>query len=575
MAGLANLGVLGNGFAYDDVRVIELLRQHQITLASGSAVTPEPGVAATPPLRDQELRPLTYAVHLLNYQLWGDAPFGFHLSSLLLHMVATALVYAAALLFVRTAATAALVALLFAVHPLHVEVVASFANVKDILALIFDLSALLAWVRIRPHVPRVLTTGALLALGFVSKEIAVVGLPVLLMAGHGVLGPDREEAKPARWQVRVLLFLAIGLGAMVAAGLLWGDRIPGFNPADIGNATEQQLHHYSTVLANAALGVLRLVRLLVLPIGLSADYPVATNVTLASPAVWLALSTLAALIVLPLMGYRRRPRAALAAAWVIVMYLPISNLIPLVHFFAADRYAYVPSFGYCVLFGMATDFLHRRAGIQGRRAIVAVVVLVMGLLALQTARRVGDWKNDLSLWSSASRAGYETYRIRHKLGVALFLASDANADTAATELSRAIALRPGITEDHLWLAGAFFAAHRAEDAWREANTVLQADSANAICRFIRGELLLQRGDSLRALADYRVTVASDSTHFGALMRIAMIDLAQARARPGGLEEAAALARRAARLTTNDNAAFHQQAVELVRQSEAAIQRRRK
>jgi hypothetical protein len=574
VAGLANLGVLRNDFAYDDVRVIDALQQHRIHLAGVPASRPSSGAAdEAPMLRDQDTRPVTYALHLLDYRLWGEKPFGFHLTNLLLHMLATALVFVVARAWTRSDPAALVTSLVFAVHPLHVEVVASFANRKDVLALVFDLAAVLAWLRIGPLVPRLLVSGVCLALGLASKEVAAIGVPFVLMAfPEGFAGKD--DVRPRPWQVWTLRMLAIALGIVIVAGLRFGARLPYFDSAHIGAATEMELHDYAGVLANAALGVLRMVRLLIVPIGLAVDYPVATDATLATPQVWLGLMVLAAMVVLPLRLYRRHPRVALAFAWVLILYLPISNLVPLVHFFFADRYAYVPSFGYCLLLGMGFAALARRLASRPglRHGSVALAAIVIVLLGILNARRVAEWRSDLTLWSAAARQGIDTYRVHHKLGISLLLASDANAAAASRELERAIAMRPGRVDDYQFLTGAYFVAHRAEDAWREANAVLRLDSTNAVCRFIRGELRLQRGDPSGALQDYRAAIASDSTHFGAMIRAAALDLAQP-GQPGALEEALTLSRRAATSTAAADPGFRQQALDLARRAEAALRPR--
>src|SRR5262245_37215080 len=302
VAGIVHVGVLQNDFAYDDVRAIQLLQEGRID-PSGRFVAVEHGTALP---RDQARR-FTYALHALDHRLWGTASFGFHLTNLVLHMLAAALVYAAALLWTRTRWGAMVAALLFAVHPVHVEAVASFTNRKDILALIFDLAALLCWVRVRRLPLRLLAVAGLMTLGFLSKEAAVVGLPVILMAGHGQLG-RREGVEPKDWQLWGLRILTAALATTLIGGLIWGRHLPPFAPDRVAAVTELQLPDFAHVVANSALGVLHLLRLLVFPALLSADYPLDQGATLTTPRVVLGLLALAALVALPLSLYRRHPR---------------------------------------------------------------------------------------------------------------------------------------------------------------------------------------------------------------------------------------------------------------------------
>ncbi|HMB51965.1 MAG TPA: hypothetical protein VKU40_01525, partial [Thermoanaerobaculia bacterium] len=110
---------LGHGFVYDDVWKIQ-----QVAPAAGSF---DLSLLLRP-------RGLTHLVHQLDAALWGDRPFGFHLTNLLLHAVASALAALAARSLGAGRRAALLAGLLFALHPVHVEAVAQFTNRKDLLA---------------------------------------------------------------------------------------------------------------------------------------------------------------------------------------------------------------------------------------------------------------------------------------------------------------------------------------------------------------------------------------------------------------------------------------------------------
>ena len=130
--------------------------------------------------------PLLYTLFWLEHKLWGLAPLGYHLVNLLLHTGVVLLLWR--LLRRLDVPGAWFAAAVFAVHPLHVESVAWVIGRKDILATVFYLSSVLAYIRFT-EMPRgrrgghYLLAVALFVLGLLSKSIAIT-LPVALLLWH-------------------------------------------------------------------------------------------------------------------------------------------------------------------------------------------------------------------------------------------------------------------------------------------------------------------------------------------------------------------------------------------------------
>jgi hypothetical protein len=147
-------------------------------------------------------RGLTYLVHSFDRWIWGAWTPGVHVTNVLLHALASALAGRAAFVLTAKKRVALLCGLLFAVHPVHTEVVAAFSYRKDSLAMVFVLTALCLWLgRERP---RLCYAGALacLALGVLAKEVAAIGLVPMLFCADLLPGPGhplagRERAKRA------------------------------------------------------------------------------------------------------------------------------------------------------------------------------------------------------------------------------------------------------------------------------------------------------------------------------------------------------------------------------------------
>ena len=472
---------LGHGFVYDDVWKIQ-----QVAPAAGSF---DLSLLLRP-------RGLTHLVHQLDAALWGDRPFGFHLTNLLLHAVASALAALAARSLGAGRRAALLAGLLFALHPVHVEAVAQFTNRKDLLAWILVALTLVLWRR--GTWPAWSGALACLALAVSAKEVAAAAVPVMLVASD--LLPLGDEPPTVRDRLRraALRATPFALAAAVAAALYTGPLARAFRPAEIARVTEGRFDTWSEVAAAALAAFPEQLRLLVFPLQLSADWaPPAVD----GPSVVLGAALLLAWVTgVVLLVRRRRPLAAFAAGWVVVTWLPCSNLVPLTPFFVAERYLYVPSFGLCLLFGLAASEALRR----WYRPALAVVALGLLLAAGRTWTRSADWASERALWESAVAAGQDTWRVRLDLGNAH--AFEGRPSRAVEQFRLALRRHPPLDARrtlvrNLVLAGALGAADEG------CGPLLAKLPEDFDCHLIGGEAALARGEREAALRHYRRALA--------------------------------------------------------------------
>jgi len=133
--------------------------------------------------------PVTWLSHALDATLHGDNPAGHHLTSLIIHVANTVLLFFLLSLVTRRLRPSAFAAALFGIHPLHVESVAWISERKDVLSAFFMLITLLAyvWYTAAPSVKRYALVGLLFAMGLMSKPMLVT-LPLLLLLMDPPLG---------------------------------------------------------------------------------------------------------------------------------------------------------------------------------------------------------------------------------------------------------------------------------------------------------------------------------------------------------------------------------------------------
>ncbi len=544
---VAYANALRNGFAYDDLPIIvESDRVHQLHGLARLLWTPYWETFG----RELGLyRPLAILGFALQWGAAGGAPWLFHLVNLALH---AAVCVAVLLLLVRfvDARAAVFGAVLFAVHPLHTEVVANVVGQAELWATLAVVSACVLWAS-RPHgrvgAGRALAMAALYLLGLAGKESAIV-LPGLLPLLDVAQGRHRERGV-GTW-LRDAAPAVVSLGAAAAAYL--GARV-----AVLGHVTGGGMAPALPYLARPEtrfLSALRAwpeyLRLLVWPADLSADYspgvvlPVEHLTSMAALGAAILVTTVAASLLLP-----RRPRIGLPAAWFLVAVLPVSNLLFPIGVLLAERTLYLPSVAAALAAAFVADALMARAtssprGARDRIALTAMAALLIALAAVRTARRNPAWRDNDALRETLMRDHPQSYRAQWLAAVqATQKGERANAEEhwllasriwpwdqqlltdygafkdrvgdrqgAIRLLERARALRAGVPRTEAALGLAYFRVGRwseAADAFDAAEGVTAPSVAYVRLR-IQADIQSGRFDAAARLAREALTTRADA-----------------------------------------------------------------
>ncbi len=349
-------------------------------------------------------RPMFNSLLIVNYQLFGFSPFGWHLVSLLLHLAATFLVYRLARSWNLSREVSALAALLFGVHPIHVESVAWVSGVPDPLAAVFVLLALIFHersVRAGNDLKSSNSKWVLVSLGatllaLFTKEVAIV------LAGAVALrewlrdsGEERFSAKLNRTVQRMAPFV-------IAAFLYLAARIAvlGFiskpEPKAVGITTEQVLLTQPSVL-------FAYIRMLFAPYPLSVIYDHGFVSSPNQPPFWLPLMLAVVVLAIAFWLVRNSKVGLLALAWTLIFLLPVMNLKAfnpeesIIH----DRYLYLPSVGFCLLAAMGLGWLYNRVAASSKKLVMAGISVIVIALSGMTFAQNFTWQNDLTMATHA------------------------------------------------------------------------------------------------------------------------------------------------------------------------------
>jgi tetratricopeptide (TPR) repeat protein len=533
-AGLALLcfaNSIPNDFAYDD-RALVLDNPRIASLANVRAIWLSDwwklveNEAEANPQRDRLYRPLTLFSFALNYAVHAYRPAGYHLVNVLLHAGVCVLVWYFARRLSGDAAVASLAAVLFAVHPVHVEAVANVVGRAEILVTLFLLGGLLVLAPRNglPGAGRGLLAALLFLLALLSKESAICYPAVALL---WLYWTQREHRPGWRWwavQTALLvppLLVYFPLRYVALEHHLLRTELVAIlmNPIVTATGLARVLAPF-TVLGHY-------VRLLGVPAGLSCDYGIA----IVDPRQGVTLMTVLGMaatggLAVGLFGLSRRTadwrQVGLLTAMFLASYALISNTVLLIGVDLAERFMYWPSVPVFVLLAFGIVEFGRRQCAVGRplaqrAGLLRVLgVLLLAALALRSLARNLDWASNGALFAADVRTHPEGAHLNH--GSALELVrvwhdrhaqgmSDAPLKLAQQYLDRALQIHPGYVEA-LALRGQVRAQlGEIDGALLDVEAVIQLDPGSTDARRTLAQLVYGRDADAR-LADLRAKVTA-------------------------------------------------------------------
>ncbi|MBI2822453.1 MAG: tetratricopeptide repeat protein [Acidobacteria bacterium] len=443
--------------------------------------------------------PLTWMSHMLDCELFGLNPRGHHLTSLLLHLANTLLLFAALQGVTGALWRSAFVAALFAVHPMHVESVAWIAERKDVLSTLFWMLTLLAYIRYvqRPAPKRYLWVAVIFALGLMAKPMLVT-LPLLLLLLDywplQRLKSDFHKGQRKPLPVGPLIVEKVPLFALAAASSMMT-----LYAQSSGQAvrTLQEIP-FGSRLANAIASYVQYVTKMFWPRNLAAFYPHPGNV-LPAWQVALALAFLIGITALCIRWARARPYLLVGWLWYVVALLPVIGIVQVGDQAMADRYSYVPLVGLFVIVVWGTaDMLPKWLNRGVLPATVAAAAVL--LLALQSGSQVGTWRDSFTLFDHARRVVDGNYLAHNNLG--FLFARQGKLDAAIEQYREALRFRPRYAHAHNNLGAALAALGRGDQAMVHYAAALEILPDYVEARVNVGIELAARGEMEQAVRHF-------------------------------------------------------------------------
>jgi len=510
--------------------------------------------------------PLTWISHMVDVQFYGLNPAGHHRTNLLLHLANTVLLFLVLRRMTRSAWRSALVAALFAIHPLHVESVAWVAERKDVLSTFFMLLTIQAYlryieatpyayvrglrsiplnlkagmegrsqksevgsrrpevggrksearissaIRIRRYLPVVL----LFSLGLMSKPM-VISLPLLLLLlDYWPLGRMGTEGR-SLWR---LVYEKLPL--MILAGA--SGIITFVAQQSEGAVMKLAGYPLGPRIANAIVSYARYIIKMIWPVGLVLPYPYPDSGypiwQVAGAALLLVLATCAAVRLAAKSYY-----LAVGWFWFLLSLFPVIGLVQVGGQAMADRYTYTTMIGLFILIVWGAADLSARgtvagtrteAGISPVRAVsIALAVVVITALAVRARAQAACWRDGVTLFSRAVALTPENYLAHNHLGVAYDRAGE--PDRAAEEYRKTLAIAPDYALAYYNLGRALTESNKVEEAIGEFRKAISLSPRFYRTHHNLGYALAKIGKLDEAMQSYREALRlapqSGATHY--------------------------------------------------------------
>ncbi len=336
--------------------------------------------------------PLTILSYAIEYSFVRLQPWLYHLDSLLLHIFVTVLVYFFVLLLTKRSVAAAVTALLFGLHPMHVESVAWIAGRKDVVYSSFYLLACLAYIRYIRAQDRKPLWYSLVIILFVCSLLAK---PVIVVLPLVLLLIDYFEERKISWILLVekIPHFAISIGFGIKS--LHDQKV-------FGSIGTQSVTH--NLLEHICLGTYALVTYLwkaVIPVQLCNFYPYPDRLDGHGLPFYLYIYPLAviAIAVAIWIFSRRKKVVVFGVLFFLINILLLLQFLPVGGAILADRYTYIPYLGLFFIAGWYISGLFEPDGNKALRSPVAIITLAYALvLGYLSHERCQVWYDTTTLW---------------------------------------------------------------------------------------------------------------------------------------------------------------------------------
>jgi hypothetical protein len=406
------------------------------------------------------------------------------------------------------------VALLFALHPLHVESVVWVAERKDVLSTLFWLLTMWAYIGYtdKPSLKRYLPVAVFFALGLMAKQMLVTLPVILLLLDYwpvNRLSLHQGGSRADQVSIKGLLIEKIPLAAISAAASLVIIRAH----ASVGAMFRVDQDSILLHSGNAFLSYVKYICNMFWPVDLALFYPFESSAVTALKVSG-AIVLLAVITGMLAVQRKSRPYLLFGWLWYLITLFPVIGFIRVGGQALADRYTYIPLIGLFIIivWGGAEAAGARRNVLTAAAGVAAVVIAI---LSVQTVTQIRYWKSSYDLYAHALAVVERNWLAHNNMGV-LLSQHNRNAE-AIIHFQESVRLNPGGIEGIRNLGNSLQMAGRNAEAIEAFRQAVWLNPIDAESHYRLGLAYLLDGNSDFAQQEYRQLLRLDESYAGMLL----------------------------------------------------------
>ncbi|MCB9173661.1 MAG: glycosyltransferase family 39 protein [Flavobacteriales bacterium] len=435
---------------------------------------------------DGHYHPLTLLSFSFNYFFSGESPFGYQLTNLMLNAVNSCLVYILVLKLFNNKNQALIVALIFALHPLHVESVARITERKDTLFALFFLASCISYIvfieskKFKKYGLAIL----FFVLALLSKGQAVT-LPItLLIISFFILGYN-QGLKQLKYILP--LFLLSGLFGFLnlKAQLYTGYFLDTTSIPFINNVISA-----GYVLTNYIFK-------LFFPIQLSPHYPYPFDLTASVPKIYYLFTLIFPVVLAIIYFFRKNKTILLGLLFYLSNIFLMIRFIPVAENVMPDRYNYLPIIGFVIILYYLLEKVLKKKLMLG-------VYIVLGLFFIKSFTQSLVWKNGIKVWETAHKYYPNDSEINQNLGSHYY--SNGKIDKALKFTNKAIELDTNNILAFINRSNIFNSQQNYKASLNDLKSVLQVKAISAKDLSNQSAVLIQIGEFEQALVKNKLAI---------------------------------------------------------------------
>ncbi len=431
-------------------------------------------------------RPVQMLTYMADYSAWHLNAFGYHLTSVILHILVALVLYWLIQMLFADRALSLLASALFLVHPIQSETVAYIAARADLLGALFTLLCLCLYIKqvsARNKINLLLISFSYI-LALLSKECSLA-LPFLLIMYSYIFKKKILKAEFISilaltfiyiiLRITVLKFSSLEPDFMLTTTFL--QRTPGFFVA-----------------------LIEYFKLLLFPLNLHMEY-MFRQFNFIDPRAILGVIASIALLAYAFKKARENKLVSFCVFWFFITLLPQSNLYP-VNAYMSEHWLYLPSIGYFLALAYGLLIMYRAE--KFRRFALYLIALILILYSFLTIKQNYYWRDAVVFWKKTLTYAPSSPRVHNNLCKAYI--DKGEYEEAISACKKAVALRPGYLTALYNLANAYKACGQYENATAEYKRIIENDPRQETAYFELGMLYEKSGDKEKALDSYRKAV---------------------------------------------------------------------